>query len=50
MPPKKSLSTPASTPEQASTLAFDQIYHMDCLEGFRQLASGSADIVICDPP
>ena len=50
MPPKKSSSTPASTPEQASTLAFDQIYHMDCLEGFRQLATNSADIVICDPP
>ncbi len=31
-------------------LALDALYNMDCLEGMAQLASGSVDLVITDPP
>ena len=28
----------------------NEIYHMDCLEGIRQIESGSVSLVIADPP
>jgi len=33
-----------------SSIALNQIYHMDCIEGMRQMSSGSVDLVITDPP
>ena len=33
-----------------SSIALNQIYHMDCMEGMRQMSSGSVDLVITDPP
>jgi site-specific DNA-methyltransferase (adenine-specific) len=32
------------------TLAFDRIYHQDCTEGMKAIASGSIDLVVTDPP
>ena len=32
------------------TLAFNQIYHMDCLEGMDRIPEESIDLVITDPP
>lgn len=31
-------------------LEIDHIYHMDCLEGLKQIADGSVDAIICDLP
>ena len=33
-----------------SSIALNQIHHMDCIEGMRQMSSGSVDLVITDPP
>ena len=33
-----------------SSIEFNQIYHMDCIEGMRQMPRGSVDLVITDPP
>lgn len=31
-------------------MELDKLYNMDCLEGMRQIPSGSVDLIICDPP
>lgn len=33
-----------------SDLAFNQVYHMDCVEGMKRLPPASVDLVITDPP
>ena len=33
-----------------SSIALNQIHHMDCIEGMRQMPGGSVDLVITDPP
>lgn len=33
-----------------NTLKLDNIYHMDCLEGMKQIADRSIDCIICDLP
>lgn len=32
------------------TLALNNVYHMDCIQGMRQLEAGSVDLIIADPP
>ena len=31
-------------------MSIDKIYCMDCLEGMRQMESGSVSLIIADPP
>lgn len=31
-------------------MELDKLYNMDCLEGMKQIPSGSVDLIICDPP
>lgn len=31
-------------------MELNKLYNMDCLEGMKQIPSGSVDLIICDPP
>lgn len=39
-----------TTSSQESSIAFNQIYNMDCIEGMKQLPPNVIDLVITDPP
>ena len=36
--------------EEETVLAYNTIYNMDCVEGMKQIADETVDIIICDPP